>query len=106
MMIYRQTSLCFVATLLLMGSSHVALGWGKIGHRVTGQIAEQYLSYQARAEIAAILGVEDLAESSSWADFMRSSPDAFWQREAGPYHYVTIPKGKKYREVGAPLHGD
>jgi hypothetical protein len=30
----------------------------------------------------------------------------FWQREAGPYHYVTVPQGQTYAEVGAPEEGD
>lgn len=53
-----------------------------------------------------ILGTETLAESSNWPDFMRSDPSDFWQHEAGPWHYVTVPVGKTYREVGAPPEGD
>ncbi len=83
-----------------------AHAWGKIGHRVTGVIAERYLTQEARAQVAAILGVEDLAEASTWADFMRSSPDEFWRKTASPWHYVTIPAGKTYDEVGAPPQGD
>lgn len=93
--------ICFA--LLATGNAY---GWGKTGHRVTGAIAEQYLSPDARRSIAAILGVESLAESSTWADFMRASSDEFWQREASPYHYVTIPAGQSYSEVGAPEEGD
>lgn len=80
--------------------------WGKTGHRVTGAIAQEHLSRSAQNEISRILGVEDLAEASTWADFMRSSPDEFWTKEAGPYHYVTIPKGMSYDDVGAPTEGD
>ena len=83
-----------------------AFAWGKIGHRVTGDIAERYLSEEARGEIAAILGVEDLAEASMWPDFMRASPEEYWQKTANPFHYVTIPAGKTYAEVGAPPEGD
>ena len=80
--------------------------WGKTGHRVTGAIAQEHLSRSAKNEISRILGVEDLAEASTWADFMRSSPDEFWTKEASPYHYVTIPKGMSYNDVGAPTEGD
>lgn len=97
---------------LLLAASTAALlpteafAWGKTGHRVTGEIAEQHLSNKAKREIKKILGVEDLAEASTWPDFMRSSRDDFWTKEAGPYHYVTIPKGKTYDAVGAPEKGD
>lgn len=83
-----------------------ALAWGKIGHRVTGQIAQIYLTDEARRQVQAILGVEDLAEASTWPDFMRSSPEAFWQGPSVPLHYVTIPVGKTYAQVGAPEEGD
>lgn len=83
-----------------------AHAWGKIGHRVTGAIADRYLSDDARAAIEDILGPEGLAEGSTWADFMRASPEDFWQMESSPYHYVTIPAGRTYAEVGAPPQGD
>jgi hypothetical protein len=37
---------------------------------------------------------------------MRSSLEPFWQNEAGPYHFATIPPGKTYTEIGAPPQGD
>lgn len=98
--------------LLILTVSALALvptttfAWGKTGHRVTGAIAQEHLSRSAQNEISRILGVEDLAEASTWPDFMRSSPDEFWTKEAGPYHYVTIPKGMSYNDVGAPTEGD
>ncbi len=83
-----------------------AHAWGKIGHRVTGAIANLYLSDTARTAIVDILGPEGLAEGSTWADFMRASPEDFWQNESSPFHYVTIPVGQTYAEAGAPPQGD
>lgn len=80
--------------------------WGQTGHRVTGKIAEQYLTDDAKSAIAAILPNETLAEASTYADDMRSNPDNYWQKVAGPFHYVTVPAGKTYVEVGAPQQGD
>ncbi|GGB43739.1 endonuclease [Sphingomonas metalli] len=94
-----------IAILGFLGSSP-AMAWGKTGHRITGAIADHYLSSRARTEINHILGTESLAEASNWPDFMRSSTDPFWQKTASPYHYVTVPKGKTYSEVGAPSEGD
>ncbi|MGI4877272.1 MAG: S1/P1 nuclease [Janthinobacterium lividum] len=83
-----------------------ALAWGKTGHRVIGAIAERMIGHRARNRVHAILGSESIAEASAWPDFERSNPDAFWQKEAGPYHYVTVPVGKTYAETGAPPEGD
>ena len=77
-----------------------------MGHRVTGQIAQSRLSPRAAAAVQHILGTEDLAEASTWADEMRSNPEPFWQQTANPWHYVTVPPGKTYAEVGAPPEGD
>lgn len=91
------------ATLLLAASP--AFGWGKTGHRVTGAIAERYLTEEARSAIQELLGVEDLAEASNWPDFMRSSSEEFWSA-AGPFHYVTVPEGTQYDPENAPEQGD
>ncbi|WP_199554881.1 S1/P1 nuclease [Sandaracinobacteroides hominis] len=80
--------------------------WGQTGHRVTGAIADRYLGPKARAGVEEILGKEGLAEAAPWPDFMRSSPDPFWQKASTPLHYVTIPDGKTYQQVGAPPQGD
>ena len=97
-----------LALCLITGSltSLPALGWGQTGHRITGAIAQRYLAPNASAAIAELLPDESLAEASTYADEMRSDPDPFWQKVSPPYHYVTIPKGKHYHDVGAPEQGD
>lgn len=82
------------------------LAWGQLGHRVTGAIAQQHLTAQAQAAVTALLPNEDLAEASTYPDEMRSSPEEFWQKEAGPFHYVTVPEGQTYAQVGPPEQGD
>lgn len=86
--------------------SDLAHAWGQTGHRVTGAIAQHFLTPQARDAIAALLPNEDLAEASTYADEMRSHPSEFWQKTANPFHYVTVPRGKHYHDVGAPPQGD
>ncbi|MBY9063211.1 S1/P1 nuclease [Sphingomonas yunnanensis] len=83
-----------------------ALAWGKTGHRVVAQVADARLTPRARRAVKAILGVETLAEAANWPDTMKSDPSPFWQRQASPWHYVTVPTGKSYAEVGAPPEGD
>ncbi|MDA3934374.1 MAG: S1/P1 nuclease [Gammaproteobacteria bacterium] len=94
--------------LLLVGLlySQQLLAWGKTGHRVIGEIAEHYLSPSARLTVAELLIDEGLAEASTWADFMRSNQDEFWQKTATPWHYVTVPRGTSYADTGAPPQGD
>ncbi|MEW9797924.1 S1/P1 nuclease [Alteromonas sp. CYL-A6] len=89
-----------------LGYSQSAAAWGQTGHRVTGAIADQYLSPLARAALMELLPDSSLAEASTYADEMRSDPSEFWQRTANPWHYVTVPEGKHYHEVGAPEKGD
>lgn len=99
-------SIILASMLATSSYSNIAHAWGQTGHRVTGQIAELYLSRDARTAIQLILDNESLAEISTYADENRSNPAEFWQEVAGPFHYVTVPAGKKYSEVGAPAEGD
>ena len=100
--------ICAVAlgTLLATGVASPAFGWGQTGHRVTGAIAQQYLSPLSQAAMMELLPNSSLAQASTHADEMRSDPSEFWQKTAGPWHYVSVPKGKTYVEVGAPDEGD
>ncbi len=96
----------FLLALLLAAAPAPALAWGKTGHRVIGAIAARLVTRHTRREVRRILGVEGIAEASTWPDFERSNPDDFWQKEAGPFHYVTVPPGRTYADVGAPPEGD
>ncbi len=97
----------FVATAVLaLCAAHPVFAWGLTGHRITGAVADEYLSPKARAGVKEVLGSETLAQAANWPDFMKSSPDPYWQRQSTPWHYVTIPLGKAYKDVGAPPEGD
>lgn len=97
----------FIAVLLCCTiPAGPALAWGQTGHRVTGAVAERYLSGVARANVRLLLGTETLAQAATWPDDMRSDPAEFWQRTASPFHYVTVPQGRAYALAGAPPEGD
>lgn len=98
-----KTIIIAIASITLSGQ---AIAWGQNGHRVTGAIAEQYLTPQAQQAISQILVNEDLAEASTYPDEMRADPSEFWKKTANPWHYVTVPANKTYQEVGAPEEGD
>lgn len=102
----RTRSLTPLVGIALVLAPSSALAWGKTGHRVIGSIAQRYLSPQSASGVKRILGIETLAEASNWPDFMRSDTSEFWQHTASPWHYVTVPHGKTYADVGAPPEGD
>ena len=99
---FSAVSLCCSAAFT---SSSVA-AWGQTGHRITGQIAEAYLTPAARQAIEALLGPESLAEASTYADDMRSDPSEFWQQTASPFHYVTLQQPHDYHADDCPPQGD
>lgn len=95
------------ASMAMLTCSMPANAWGKLGHRVTGEIAEDYLSEEAKAAVDQILGsTTDMAEVSTWPDFMRSSNMPFFKHEAFPLHFVTVPDDKNYPDIDAPKNGD
>ncbi len=90
--------ICFLSLI-----STNALGWGKTGHRIVGEIAQHHLSSAAKQGLATILGNEDLARVSTWADEIRSDKKYSF---ANPWHYVSIPNGKTYFDQKRPSEGD
>ncbi|GMU43677.1 MAG: S1/P1 nuclease [Xanthomonadales bacterium] len=76
-----------------------AWGWGRDGHRIVGQLAQQRLSPQARAAVAELLAGEadpSLAGVAAWADHIRENEPA-WAWSA-PLHWVNFERGQcRYR---------
>jgi nuclease S1 len=88
-----------LATSMMVGP---AWGWGRLGHRVAGQIAEARLTPAAKAAVQSLLEPgESLADVSTWADEVRSK-----RRESGPWHYVNVPITEpKYDAKFVPKEG-
>lgn len=95
-----------ILPLILLSITSPAFAWGPIGHRVTGAIAGRNLSGLARANVQLLLGDEDLAQAATWPDDMKSDPADFWQKQASPWHYVTVREGDAYTSADAPPEGD
>lgn len=74
--------LCILA--VLVPSQSVA--WGPEGHRVVAEIARLHLTSAARRNIQELLGNDDLAAISNWADEIKSA-----RLETAPWHFVDIP---------------
>ena len=89
--------------LFLLSITFSSSGWGPTGHRVTGWIAEKYLSKKARNSIDKILRGQSLAMASTWMDEIRS--DTAYDYTAD-WHWVTIPEGQAYEETVRNPNGD
>jgi hypothetical protein len=73
-----------------------SMAWGAQGHRICGQIADSYLSAQARKAIKEILGNESIAMASNWADFIKSDPDYSYLYN---WHFIDFDKAYTYTEM-------
>ena len=80
-----------------------SMAWGTEGHRVAGQIADSYLTPKARAAIKAILGNENIAITSNWADFIKSDPAYNYLYN---WHFVDLDKAYSYPELQTYLNQD
>jgi hypothetical protein len=77
--------------------------WGMLGHRITGQIAESYLTPKAKKAIHAILGDSMIAMSSNWADFIKSDSTL---RYLDRWHYIDFEDKTSYEAMQAYLNKD
>ena len=75
----------FVAVLLVI-CSVPSFAWGPEGHRVVADIARDHLNAQTRRTLIQLLGDDDLASISNWADEIRRE-----RRETYGWHFVDIP---------------
>ncbi|MBI1343380.1 MAG: S1/P1 Nuclease [Terrimonas sp.] len=80
-----------------------SMAWGVLGHRIIGQIAEDYLTAKAKRNISALLGGESLAMTSNWADFIKSDPSFNF---LGPWHYINLKDGLSESEFDSYLETD
>lgn len=79
------------------------IAWGMQGHRIVGQIADTYLTKQAKKEIFKILGTESIAITSNWPDFIRSDSTYSYLNS---WHYINLKPGLNESEVKSYLAND
>ncbi len=76
-----------VSTLLFVfAATGLCFAWGPEGHRIVGDVARQRLTPSARRAIVQLLGNDDLATISTWADEIRHD-----RPETYGWHFVDIP---------------
>lgn len=90
-----------ILSFLLIGST--ALGWGGLGHRTTGHIAEAALTPQARQAVRALLRGATLADVANWADAIKSDPT---YKHASWYHFEKMDDGYRYLDHLSALPPD
>jgi S1/P1 Nuclease len=79
-----KNSAAFLLFLLLVSAS--SLAWGPEGHRLVGDIARVRLTPTARLHVTELLGNDDLAAVSVWADDIKAE-----RPETYGWHFVDIP---------------
>jgi S1/P1 Nuclease len=72
--------------LFLLSVSRPSFAWGPEGHEIVGDIARSHLTERARHGISALLGNDDLAAVSVWADDIKAE-----HPETAGWHFVDIP---------------
>jgi nuclease S1 len=87
----RTTCLVTLVVLAIAVAPEAALGWGRIGHRVSARLTETLLTPATKAAIRDLLAPgESLADASTWPDEIRRD-----RPETGPWHYVNVPITEK-----------
>ncbi|WP_149277589.1 S1/P1 nuclease [Pareuzebyella sediminis] len=77
--------------------------WSKTGHRVIGEIAEEYLTKRAKRAIDKLLNGQSLASVANFADEIKADST---YRKFSAWHYVNFPAESKYTEVEPSAYGD
>lgn len=93
----------FITTIFVVVAFSTALGWGRVGHFITADIAEKNLTEKANAEIQRILGDMDLRGASVWMDEVRRTDE---YRHTADWHWVTVPDGQTYEQSEKNPNGD
>lgn len=91
-------------TFIIFLSITESFGFGIIGHRIVGEIAQRHLKNSTRKKLKKIAGLETLAMMANWPDFMKSDPDFY--KKTNFWHFVTIPDGQSYDSIEKEPKGD
>jgi hypothetical protein len=72
--------------LLTLSWQLSAYAWGDEGHRITGYIANTYLSDATKLQLRALVGTDDLAQIATWMDDERETLNQRWPGSSR-WHY-------------------
>ena len=77
--------------------------WGKTGHRVVGEVAQEHIKNSTKRKIEKLLGGQSLSIVATYADDIKSDKRF---RGFSPWHYVNFPFDKNYTDVTPSEDGD
>lgn len=100
--VYMKVKFLSILFIIVFCSSQ-SFAWGKIGHRVVGEIASVYISKKAKKHLDKILSGHSMAEVSNWMDDIKSDEHYDY---ATTWHWVTIPDGQTYETSEINPKGD
>ncbi len=93
----------FVCLLLIVNMPLRSHAWGALGHRIVGEIADSYLSADAKKCVKDLLGNESIGMASNWMDFIKSDSTF---RYLGNWHYLNIKSGLSQSEFESWVQKD
>ncbi|MBL7545979.1 MAG: S1/P1 nuclease [Bdellovibrionaceae bacterium] len=82
-----------IVVLFSLLFSLYSFGWGNVGHRASGLIADAHLTPKSKMAISQLIGQQSLADVANWADTIKSGNTYEATRR---YHYENIADGFRY----------
>jgi len=79
------------------------LGWGRIGHRIVGEIAQIHLPVHIQKSAIELLDGQSFAQASTWSDEIRGDKayeSTFW------YHFINIEDDQTLETANRRKEGD
>ncbi len=100
-----KTKILSVLILLFLFStpSNASKRWGQTGHRVVGEIANDYLKPRVRRKIKKLLDSKSLAFTSTFADEIKSDRR---YNEFFTWHFINMPLDSNYEASTKNPNGD
>ena len=80
-----------------------SIDWGKTGHRLVGELAQQYLTTKAQKEIDILLDGASLVSISNYGDEIKSNPK---YKAFLPWHYINLSLDESYANAKKNPKGD
>ena len=77
--------------------------WSKTGHRVIGEVAQNYLTRKTKKALNELLKGQSLAAVSNFGDEIKADRN---YRKFSAWHYVNFPADKDYGDVTPSEYGD
>lgn len=93
----------FFILMLIPTTLHADVFWGKTGHRVVGEIAQDHLKPSTKRKLNKLLNGRSLAYISTFADEIKAD-DRY--KKFNTWHYINIPLDQDYNPENRNPNGD